>query len=194
MGEGADDSERKGFWPSFSDTFRERLGTLLIGLLVAIFGVFSDNIIETLKFAINKADLRVERYETFSRDLSNHIFSVELMQEYLQEGWTTTDGIVPILLDYNKSIMLLRKKEYVYRTVFHRYWDEETASLFAGLMAIIREIDRKIHGLNDEFEAVNIRKTKEKIAQQRSDATAAQLKPLLDQLRTKADSLLRVRL
>jgi hypothetical protein len=194
MVERSDVSERKGYWSSISDTLRERLGTLLIGILVAIFGVFSDKIVDTVKFAINKADLRVERYETFSQDLSNHIFLVELMQEYLHEGWTTKDGVVPILLDYNKSITLLRKKEYVYRTVFHRYWDEQTASQFSGLMATVREVDRQIHGLNDEFEAVNILETKEKIDSQRAEATAAQLKPLLENLRTEADALLRASL
>jgi hypothetical protein len=157
--------------------------TTLVGILTA----FSGSIVEGVKFRLNRADLRIERYQTLATDISQHAFSVELVHEFFKENWTTLPTLKWLISEYNTSITTLRKKEFVYLQWLHHYWDEMHEAEFTELMNVAREIDRAIHGLNDELEKVeNDNKNHPKVDKQRASKTAAELEPLVRSLREKA--------
>ena len=162
--------------------------TTLVGILTA-FGGF---IVEEVKFRLNRADLRIERYQTLATDIGQYTFSVELVHEFFTENCTTLPTLKWLITDYNTSITILRKKEFVYLQWLHQYWDEERGSEFAELMTVARQIDHAIHGLNDELEKVeNDNKNHPKVDEERASKTAAELGPLVQSLREKAASFLR---
>ncbi len=164
------------------------LTTTLLGILTA----FSGYIVEGVKFRLNRADLRIERYQTLATDISQHTFSTELVQEFFQENWTTLPTLKWLMPDYNTSITTLRKKEFVYVQWLHQYWDEKREADFTELMQLVRDIDRTIHSLNDELEKVeNDNKNHPKVDEQRARKTAADLEPLVKALRAKATTLLK---
>jgi len=153
---------------------------------------FSGYIVEGVKFRLNRADLRIERYQTLATDISQHTFSTELVQEFFQENWTTLPTLKWLMPDYNTSITTLRKKEFVYVQWLHQYWDEKREADFTELMQLVRDIDRTIHSLNDELEKVeNDNKNHPKVDEQRARKTAADLEPLVKALRAKATTLLK---
>src|SRR5262249_41598268 len=46
----------------FISSFADKVGTLFIGFILASLGVFSSKIVESIKFALNRADLRTKYY------------------------------------------------------------------------------------------------------------------------------------
>jgi hypothetical protein len=157
------------------------LTTLILGLV----GVFTDKIIDCVRFSVNRADLRSGQYEKLATDLGTFAFSAELMGEYLRHDWTTEKGIVPILLDYNAAVTRLRSSEFVYAEILRRYWGEQEKRSFDEVLAIVRKIDTEVHGLNDQFEKVNSSKTQDKIDPARAKATSEALAGLQSQLADK---------
>jgi hypothetical protein len=91
-------------------------------------------------------------------DLSEFIFAAELTVEFVENGWTTADSLMPMLKEYNDAITKIRKKEYVYWSWVGRYWGEDKVLEFSKIAEAIKEFDQAIHSLNDEFEQVNIKR------------------------------------
>jgi len=170
--------------------FGNQLATWFVGVIIALLGVFSSKLVECAKFALNKAELRSKNYEEFSTDLSEFVFAAELNKEFLEKNWTTRDTLVDLATTYNNSITKLRKKDYVYLSWIKRYWGSDSATLYLQTFDTIREYDQAIHSLNDEFEAVNIKKTQEKVSPDRAAAAATAMNAIVQKLRNQTDELL----
>jgi hypothetical protein len=166
----------------------ENLTAVLITTVVGVLTACSGYIVEWVKTGLNRANLRTERYTTLATDLSNHVFSAELQQEFLEHNWTSEPTLKSLVDEYNTSITKLRRCEYVYYQWLSRYWGTEAMAEFEEIMKLVKQIDGVIHGLNDQFELVGITKSQPKVDETLAKQTAAALKPLVECLtkRTKA--------
>lgn len=157
---------------------------------IGIAGLFSARITESIKFAINRADLRTKQYESLCTELSTYIFRVELLQEFITREWTREKTLSGLVSDYNKSMESLRANEYVYLAWMYRFWSSENAVEFSKLMQAVKEIDGQVHELNEEFGAVNNEKSKEKMDPAITKPITDRIAPLLDVVRTNSRALL----
>ncbi len=180
----------QGFWSGLGHSFTQQIGVAMIAAVIGILSLFSDNLAERIKFALNRANARGDIYASLSNQLSGYIFDCELFEEHLANGWTTKDELTPIIVDYNKDITELRRKEYANRAMIAKYWDKERREEFAALMKEILAIDSAVHRLNDELEQVNILNKKERVDPARAKASAAELQKLLGEFEPQAEKLL----
>jgi len=148
-------------------------------------GFVSARITESIKFALNRADLRTKQYEELASEIGNYIFAAELITEFIEQGWTTKQTMTELLKDYDESIATLRKKEFVYLSWIQKYWGKHEAAKFDSFMKSVREFDMAIHSLNDEFEAVNITGSKPKIDKNRGDEALKKMKPAQENMRAQ---------
>jgi hypothetical protein len=145
-----------GWLDTIGTSLKTQTATWLVAFLIAILGLFSSRITESIKFSLNRADLRTKQYEELASEVSQYIFSAELNAEFIQNDWTTKQTMTELLKEYNKSITTLRKKEFMYLSWIQKYWGKNETAQFESFMKTVREFDLAIHSLNDEFEAVNI--------------------------------------
>jgi hypothetical protein len=132
-----------------------------------------------MRLALNHADLVSKYYEELATNLSEYRFQAELVVEYVEHGWTTARTLETLDKEYNESITKLREKEWVYQSWIRRYWGERQAIAFDRCMTTVKAFDSEVHNLNDEIEAVVIKKTKEKFDTGIADAAVTRLKPAL---------------
>ncbi len=183
-------SGQKGFWSELGNSFTQQIGLYVIAAVIGILSVFSDNLAERIKSALNRANAREDRYAALSNELSGYIFDCELIEEHLAKGWTAKDELTPIVNDYNKDITDLRRNEYANRALLARYWNKERRDEFVALMKEILTIDSTVHGLNDELEQVIILKKQERVDPTRAEASADELQKLLVKFEPHAQKLL----
>jgi hypothetical protein len=167
-----------------------QLGTWFVGLLIATLTLFSSRITESIKFALNRADSRTRQYEELAAEVSQYIFSAELAVEFIENDWTTKQSLTELLKDYNQSIMTLRKKEFVYLAWIRKFWNENQAIQYENFMKSVRVFDSTIHSLNDEFEAVNITGSKQKVDKKMGEEALKIIKPAVESLSKNGKSLL----
>ena len=179
------------FWGSgLGSSLRTQTATWFVGAVIALLSVFSSHLTEGVKASINRADLRTKSYEELSKDLSEYVFVSELCQEYIEHGWTSRDDMVPLIKEYNDAITKLRKNEFVYLSWLSRYWGKAEVEVLSKVMATARKFDQQVHALNDEFEAVNVKKSKETIDKETGKRASEDMRPTLDALRTQVRDLL----
>ncbi|MHB8068948.1 MAG: hypothetical protein ACYDIC_13750 [Desulfobaccales bacterium] len=169
------------------DTIKESLksqgATWFIGLCIAIMTLFSSHLIESIKFVMNRADLRTNQYEALATEISQYIFAAELTVEYIEKDWTTKQTLEELIKDYNQSITTMRKKEFVYLAWIRKYWSREQVNQYDKFMQSVRAFDSAIHSLNDEIEAVRINGSKKKIDRKRSEEVLKVMKPAVENMR-----------
>jgi hypothetical protein len=182
--------DRTGFWPELGSSLRQRTGTWIVATIFAILTIFSDNLAERIKSALNRADAREEKYAALSRQLSGYIYDCELIDEYLANGWTTRDAFVPIILDYNRDITDLRRNEYADRAILAKYWNKDRRNDFMAIMGEAQAIDSTIHSLNNELEQVNVLKTKDKVDPVLAKSTALEIHNQLANFKPQVETLL----
>ena len=73
----------------FAGLLRDSVKTVIAAFVVALLSVFSNKLVDSVKFALNRADLRTAQYEKLATDLGDFAYSSELIDEYLRDGWTT---------------------------------------------------------------------------------------------------------
>jgi hypothetical protein len=171
-------------------SFKTQTATWLVAFLIGIFGLFSSRITDSVKFALNRADLRTKQYEELATELSQYIFSAELNTEFIQNNWTTKKTLTDLVTEYNIAITTLRKKELVYAAWIEKYWGKEQSAKFDVFMASVREFDKALHSLNDEFEKVNITEEQKKVNPERAKEALKLLQPAAAKLREDGRSLL----
>ena len=176
-------------WRKALDILREHLTTFVTTTVVAVLAVFSGQITESVKFALNRADARSDKYKSIAVELSNFVFTVELEQEFLEHDWTTLDTLKWLNGDYNTAITSLRKNEYVYLQWLGHYWDRSRVAEFQDIMKTAKGIDATIHRLNDQYELVEQRKS-QKVDKDKAAETAKQLEPRLKELQEKTEAFL----
>ncbi len=177
------------WWRKILGILREHLTTFVTTTVVALLAVFSGQITETVKFALNRADARSDKYNSIAVELSNFVFTVELQQEFLANDWTTLDTLKWLNGDYNTAITSLRKNEYVYLQWLSHYWDQSRVSEFQDIMKTVKSIDTTIHSLNEQCELVTLGKS-QKIDKDRAAETARQLEPRMKELQEKTNAFL----
>lgn len=174
---------------SLNASFRSQTATWFVGFVVAILTIFSSQVTESIKFGFNKADIRTKNYEELVSEVSQYIFSAELNVEFIENEWTTRQTLTKLIEDYNKYVMTLRKKEFVYLAWLRKYWSQKEAEKFNAFMDSVKTYDSSLHALNDEFEAVNITRTKQKVDPKRAEEALMIMKPALKELREKGTLL-----
>jgi hypothetical protein len=179
-----------GFLENLFTSFKTQTVTWCVGAVIALLGVFSTNITESIKFALNKADLRVSQYEDMAAQMSNYIFVSELSTEYIERGWTTREAMLDVINDYNAAIIIMRKNEFLYYSRLQRYWGGDAPSRFETFMATVLKFDAAVHSLNDQFEAVNVTKKQDKVDAKRAEEAVKMTKPILEDLRNQGRALL----
>jgi len=93
--------------------------------------------------------------------------------------------------EYNTAITTLRKNEFLYSAWLQKYWDKNASVEFDRFMTSVREFDAAIHSINDELEAVNITKKKDKIDTKRAQDALKLMKPAVQKMRDDGRALLR---
>ncbi|SFU86520.1 hypothetical protein [Pseudoduganella namucuonensis] len=171
-------------------SLKTQTATWLVAFMIGILSLFSGHMTESVKFALNRADLRTQQYEELAIEISQHIFSAELTTEFIESNWTTKKTLTDLVAEYNTSITTLRKKEFVYATWIQKYWGKEQSAKFDAFLESIREFDKVIHSLNDEFEKVNITGEQQKVDPKRAKEALKLLQPAATKLRERARSLL----
>jgi hypothetical protein len=171
-------------------SLKKQTATWLVAFLIGILGLFSGRITESVKFALNRADLRTKQYEELATEISQYIFSAELNTEFIENNWTTKKTLTVLVTDYNTSITTLRKKEFVYGAWIQRFWGNEQSAKFGAFMEAVREFDKAIHSLNDDFEKVIITGEQKKVDPERAREALKRLRPAAKKLREDGRSLL----
>jgi hypothetical protein len=138
------------------ELFTDHIGTWLTTSIIALITIFSDKIIERIRLAINKADLRIKYYEELAIDLSSYIFWSEVYLERFENEWTEDiDDLEKIAGELNTAMTTLRKKEFVYKSWVNKYWKRKQKGKFADIFISIKNLDLASHAFNaagDELE------------------------------------------
>ncbi len=185
------DGNTKPTWlEGLSTSLKTQTATWLVAFLIGIFGLFSSHITESVKFALNRADLRTKQYEEVATEISAYIFSAELNTEFIENGWTDKKTMTDLIVEYNTAITSLRKKEFVYAAWVKHYWSDKQLAAFDAFMTSVTAFDKAIHSLNDEFEKVNVTGKQEKIDLGRAKKALEQMKPAAKKLRDDGRALL----
>ena len=132
----------------------------------------------------------VEQYKALYYGLNKFVFATEVLNEFLSNQWTTKSSMVSCITEYNDAITTLRANESSNLQLLQIHPDKSLAAQFAEVMDLVKEIDKSVHGLNDELEKVSIKGTQEKITPEQSTKTAAELAPLIKDLKSRATHLL----
>jgi hypothetical protein len=126
------------------------VGAWLAATVVALLTVFSDKILERIRFRLNRADLRTKYFEQLAKDLSTYLFYSELFHERYQKGWADDpEDLERIGGAINGAITTLRENEYIYRAWVRKYWGEAKVEQFAEVMSTLKSVDDAIHAFND---------------------------------------------
>lgn len=176
----------QGIVASFRTQTAAWLGTFLIGILT----LFSGYITESVKNALNRANLRTSQYETLATEISAYIFSAELNTEFIEKDLATSKTMAELITEYNQSITTLRKKEFVYSAWIKKFWDSSQMSKFEAFMKTVAEFDTAIHSLNDEFGRISLAGKDEKISPERAKKALEQMKPAVAKLRAEGRAFL----
>ena len=126
------------------------VGAWLAATTIALLTVFSDKILERIRFRLNRADLRTKYFEQLAIDLSTYLFYSELFHERYQKGWADDlEDLAGIGGAINGAVTTLREKEYVYRAWVRKYWGRAKVEQFAEVMATLKSVDDAVHAFND---------------------------------------------
>jgi hypothetical protein len=129
-------------------------------------------------------------YEELESEVSGYIFAAELTVEFIEKDWTTKQSLTKLIIDYNQSITTLRKKEFVYLAWIRKYWGREKVIQYEKFMQSVRAFDSAIHSLNDEFEAVSITGSKQKVDRKRAEEALKVMKPAVESVRENGNLIL----
>lgn len=131
-------------------SFADQAGTWFVGVVLALLGVFSGRLVETVKFALNRADLRAKYYEQLAIDVSLLVFAVDrLTKVYYGAAWATDELKSGIANAYDEAYSKIRSQEYVYLSWLNRYWNHRMADAFVSTMEKMRAVDAVLIQLNE---------------------------------------------
>ena len=170
------------WWQGLTSSLKTQTATWLVAFLIGILGLFSSQLTESIKFALNRADLRTEQYDELATEISQYIFSAELSTEFIGSGVTTKDTLTKVVTEYNTSIVMLRKKEFVYVAWVDKYWNKDQVLKFEAFMKSVRQFDEAVHSINDELGKVS-KGEAEMLDPQRTEEAMALMEPALKNLR-----------
>ena len=157
-------------------SFADQTATWFVGVVLALLGVFSGKLVETVKFALNRADLRTKYYEQLAVDLSAHVFAVNrLTKVYYRSTWASDEDKSAMSEQYNVSMIKFCSQEYVYLSWLQHYWNKEMAQAFTRTMEKVRAVDAVLMEMNEESRAQGAVNDLEKAYAELRDAAHALL-------------------
>ena len=128
----------------------DKLGVWLATIVVALLTIFSDKILERIRFRLNVADLRTKYFEELAVNLSTYLFWSEIYHERHQKRWADNpDDMAAIGGNINAAVTTLTTKEYVYRAWVRRYWGSAAVKPFDEVITAVKSVDDAIHAFND---------------------------------------------
>lgn len=163
-------------------TLKTEGGKWLFASIVGLLSLFCSQITQSVKMALNNADFRAQQYEEIGIEISQYIFSAELSTEFIGSVSAPKEALFKVEEEYNKEILAIRKKEFVYDAWVRRYWGSSQALKLKSFLNSVREFDKAIHSINDELEKIDNGDEKA-INPKRSAEAMAAMKPALDKLR-----------
>jgi hypothetical protein len=129
-------------------SFADQAGTWFIGVVLALLGVFSGRLVESIKFALNRADLRAKYFEQLAVDLSSFVFAIDRITKVYYGPWVGDDGKRAIAEFYDESMNKLCSQEYVYLSWLQHYWNQRMVDAFVRTMDKVRAVDELLIELN----------------------------------------------
>jgi DNA-binding Lrp family transcriptional regulator len=128
----------------------DKLGVWLATIIVALLTIFSDKILERIRFKLNVADARTKYFEELAVNLSTYLFWSEIYHERHQKRWADDpEDMAAIDGKINAAVTTITTKEYVYRAWVRRYWDPAAAKQFDEVITAVKSVDDAIHAFND---------------------------------------------
>ena len=131
-------------------SFGDQAGTWFVGVVLALLGVFSGKLVETVKFALNRADLRTKYYEQLAVDLSAFVFAVDRLVTVFYSSWAKDESKSAISEMYNTTMNKFCCQEYVYISWLQRYWNKAMVDTFTRTMEHVRKVDSLLNRMNGE--------------------------------------------
>ena len=176
---------------SMLKTFVAAASTAIVTFLVAIITVPTDFVVGRLKFAMNRADQRDERYKVVSDEVSRYVFASQIFGEFFARDLDRGTAEATIK-EYNDAIVALRTHEYAHRATIRKYWSDATANDFDALMNDVRSVDSIAHQVNDPLIAYlsNTATPTPLLRDARVKSVAARLTPEVAKLCASAEALL----
>jgi hypothetical protein len=128
----------------------DQAGTWFVGIILALLGAFSGRLVETIKFSLNRADLRTKYYEQMALEISQFVFIVDrLSKVYYGSNWASAEDNDIIANEYNEVMHEISRKEYVYLSWLQHYWGKGMTDAFVVTMERIRAVDAILIRLNE---------------------------------------------
>jgi len=157
---------------SLLQSFSNQAGTWFVGVVIAILSIFSGRITESIKFRLNRANLRTKYYEEIATQISHFIFIVDRIIKVFHTSWVDDSGRQAISGEYDSVTNSIRRKEYVYRSWVKKYWGVNQAASFSKVLEKIGKIDAELLRLN-ELETVDQTKDLERLKESHRELLAA---------------------
>ena len=162
------------FWPK---VFENIISWILPAAGAFAVVVFSP-LLERIKVRVDRANARSSEFERLAGDLSDLIYSMQLIHDYYDQELTEPEQIDPISARYNDAIYQVRRNEFVYMYWAKKYWKAEQLPLFVRAMAQIRDIDNSAS--RKPFNVDKVSKDYLKLYQGKIDALSQTVRELLD--------------
>ena len=136
-----------------SHSFADQTATWFVGVVLGLMSLFSGKLVETIKFALNRADLRAKYYEEMATEISRFVFIIDrTVRVYYGSSWASNDDKGAIAGEYNEVMNRICSREYMYLHWFKRFWGKKESDAFAMTMNRIREVDAILIELNEHPE------------------------------------------
>jgi len=134
-----------------SNSLADQAATWFVGVVLALFGVFSGRLVESVKFAVNRADLRTKYYEEMAEGISHFVFIIDrIIRVSLESSWASDEANNEISSEYNEVMNQISRKEYVYFSWMQHFWGKRMADAFFLTMERIRTVDGILIELNED--------------------------------------------
>lgn len=134
----------------FFNSFAEQSGAWAVSIVLTFLGLFSARIVESIKFALNRADVRVKYFEKMATEISHFVFIINrLTLVYHGSTWASPEDKDAIATEYNTVMNAISRNEYVYLSWLRHYWGKNTANAFSRYMEKVRAVDLVLIRMNE---------------------------------------------
>src|SRR5205809_6944523 len=127
----------------------DKLGVWLATIIVALLTIFSDKILERIRFRLNVADLRTKYFEELAVNLSTYLFWSEIYHERHQKRWADNpDDVAEIGVNFNGAVTTLTSKEYVYRAWVRSCWGSAAVKPFYEVITAVNSVEYTMYSFH----------------------------------------------
>jgi hypothetical protein len=139
------------FGKSISEQLTSQFFSIVIPVLVVVLTFASTLALESIKGRETAKQERTALFQKLSHDLGALTFLAETEAERMKNNWTSVSELSPVTTDYNKSIEEIRFDEYKTQALLRDKFGTTAATEFATVMQNVRQVDKAVHGLNEEM-------------------------------------------